>query len=362
MIKKLSNDINNFITITYKKARKKIINIIKIMEDLPKEVISYFKKQKKGRPWSNLYINDFLFHSFFILIATGFLTLFIELSKCEKITEKLGINQGYFLFITISFLFVIAGFSLRRRLKKIQERNEEFKNISEIASLSYHTIFDFFIKNMKSIKEATDLAAANTFLQEYNEQKLFKTMTQALGNFIKRLFPDNFGTIIEIFKFDDNKLSLIADPLVNNSFKKVKNAGFVIPNTVIDCESLAAFAFLTNDIQYNNDIKRKLKITEGLSEDQLKKLKDEENFYLKKDEVTKNFILGTIIYFPLTDNGFNFGLLSIGFKEQNIERYLKSIGISIEDFKRCVSIFIENYTKFAVVTDKGIKNYFKLSK
>jgi hypothetical protein len=44
MIKKISNDIYNLFTITYKKARKKIINIIKTVEDLPKEVISYFKK------------------------------------------------------------------------------------------------------------------------------------------------------------------------------------------------------------------------------------------------------------------------------------------------------------------------------
>ncbi|MCJ7546108.1 MAG: hypothetical protein MUP30_04705 [Deltaproteobacteria bacterium] len=361
MIKKLSNDIYNLFTITYKKAGKKIINIIKTMEDLPKEVTSYFREQKKGHPWFNLYINDFLFHSVLCLIVGGLLTLFIELSKNEDVTKFLGISPTPFLIITILFLLVIAGFVLHRRLKRMQERNEEFKNISEITNLSYHTIFDFFIRNMKSIKQATDSTAANTFLQEYNEQKLFKTMAKALGNFIKKLFPDEFGTIIEIFKFNDNKLSPIVAPLINNSFKGArKNAEFIIPEKVADCESLAAFAFLTNKIQYNNNIKKKLNIIEGLSEDQLKKLKDEENFYLKKDEVAKNFILGTILYFPLTDNGYNFGLLSIGFVEQNIERYLKSIGVTIEDFKRCISIFIENYTKFSVVTDQAIKNYFQL--
>jgi len=334
----------------------------KKVEDLPKKVRSCFKKQKKQNLWSYILYNDLIFHSFFTLIFGGGLTVIFELSRDESVIKFFGAKFAYF-FITILVLALSGGAVLHYRLKGTQKRNEEFKNINEITNLSYHIIFDFFIKNMKSIKEARDRVSANDFLQEYNEQKLFKTLAKALRNFIEKLFPDEFGTIIDVYKFNDNKLSPIIDPLVNGSFKKARtDTEFIIPEKVADCESSAALTYVTSKITYNKNIKNKLNILEELSEDQLIKLKDEENFYCRKDEVAKNFVLGTILYFPLTDNGYNFGILSIGFKEQNIEIYLKSIGITIEDFEKFISLFIEKYTKFAVVTDKGINNYFQLSK
>jgi hypothetical protein len=148
------------------------------------------------------------------------------------------------------------------------------------------------------------------------------------------------------------------DTFINGAFRDgIKSATFEIPQKKVHFDSLAAFCFCRNRIGYIRYIEKTQNMLDSLKDDRYKlEIRSERNLFFEKHEATEGFDLGTILCFPLTWNGSKFGVLSIGFKEQNIERHLTHLGITIEDFKRCISTFIERYTKFVIFTSQGFNN------
>ena len=342
---------------TKESERKRKKSEEKAEEKRRKKIESYFKCQDRKDKYHNFFSSTVFFDLINFIVTGVLVALIIESSESQTILDNFP-SQFLYLLISLTFLSIAAGIIFYFRHKATRKKLEEFKNINEIMNSSFQIIFNFFIDNMMLIRESLNKQKITNYLKLFAEKQFFMKLAETLSDFLANLFPSEIEIKIDIFKFEDNKLKPIMDTFINGAFREgIKSALFEIPDKKVHFDSLAAFSFCRNKIGYIRYMEKTQNMLDSLRDDIYKlKIRSERNLYFEKHEATEGFVLGTILCFPLIWNGSKFGVLSIGFKEQNIERYLTHLGITIEDFKRCISTFIKKYTKFVIFTSQGFDN------
>lgn len=311
---------------------------------------------------SNLFMYESTYNILIFLFASVISPSIFRISKSAIVNRyfKEEIVFTIIAFIIYFGLAILVFIALHHRL--FIRRLKGFKKINEIMSESFQQILNLFIEKMNLIKELKNKGQIRTHLGQLNEESFFKQLSIAMYSSLNEIFNNRLEIKIDIFRHERTNMELVPihGTYINGSFSSGRPSSFSVNSETIPHESLAEYTFIRNKIGCIINIPYFSKIYGKLSEACKAKFCDKYSFYFKQVPRPSGFELGSLLCFPLTYNGNQSGILSIGFKESKLEKFINSIGINIEDFMKNIELFISKYTKFTLNTSQGIENVLKV--